>query len=143
MAGSPLLERRGAVCGDGPAASVAVHYGDPMREQRLLEEGLAVVDLSHRDVLRHNTRLERTTCAEAMTVAPITCSPATPVARVAALPIEHKIDSMPVLSETGKLVGLVTSSDLLGLLIEQPQVNRLPFDFQVRVAEPQELAALA
>ena len=89
------------------------------------------------------TRLERTTCAEAMTMAPITCSPATPVARVAALMIEHKIDSMPVLSEDGKLIGLVTSSDLLGLLIDQPEVNRLPFDFQVRVAEPQEFAATA
>jgi folate-binding protein YgfZ len=30
---------------------VAAHYGDPLREQRLLEEGLAVVDLSHRGVL--------------------------------------------------------------------------------------------
>lgn len=48
---SPLLAQPGAVAGEGPAASVAVHYGDPMREQRLLEEGLAVVDLSHRDVI--------------------------------------------------------------------------------------------
>lgn len=48
---SPLLQHPGAVAGDGPSASVAVHYGDPMREQRLLEEGLAVVDLSHRDVV--------------------------------------------------------------------------------------------
>jgi folate-binding protein YgfZ len=30
---------------------VAAHYGDPMREQRLLTEGLAVVDLSHRGVV--------------------------------------------------------------------------------------------
>ncbi|HET7396943.1 MAG TPA: glycine cleavage T C-terminal barrel domain-containing protein [Intrasporangium sp.] len=51
MPRSPLLDRPGAVAGDGLSASVAVHYGDPMREQRLLEEGLAVVDLSHRDVL--------------------------------------------------------------------------------------------
>jgi hypothetical protein len=48
---SPLLGQAGAVAGEGLTASVAVHYGDPMREQRLLEEGLAVVDLSHRDVL--------------------------------------------------------------------------------------------
>jgi len=48
---SPLLDRPGAVAGEGLAAGVAIHYGDPMREQRLLDEGLAVVDLSHRSVL--------------------------------------------------------------------------------------------
>ena len=29
---------------EGPDAGVPAHYGDPLREQRLLEEGLAVVD---------------------------------------------------------------------------------------------------
>ena len=48
---SPLLSRPGAVEGEGPDAGVAAHYGDPMREQRLLDEGLAVVDLSHRGVV--------------------------------------------------------------------------------------------
>lgn len=48
---SPLLARPGAVAGDGVDAGVAAHYGEPMREQRLLAEGLAVVDLSHRGVV--------------------------------------------------------------------------------------------
>ena len=48
---SPLLDRPGAVAGEGADAGVAAHYGDPMREQRLLAEGLAVVDLSHRGVV--------------------------------------------------------------------------------------------
>ena len=48
---SVLLSRPGAVEGDGPDAAVAAHYGDPLREQRLLVEGLAVVDLSHRGVV--------------------------------------------------------------------------------------------
>jgi folate-binding protein YgfZ len=48
---SPLLQRTGAVEGEGADRGVAAHYGDPMREQRLLDEGLAVVDLSHRGVL--------------------------------------------------------------------------------------------
>lgn len=51
LAPSPLLGRPGAVDVDGLDAGVAAHYGDPMREQRLLEEGLAVVDLSHRGVV--------------------------------------------------------------------------------------------
>ncbi|MEP6798187.1 MAG: folate-binding protein [Lapillicoccus sp.] len=48
---SPLLHSHGAVAGEGIDAPVASHYGDPMREQRLLVEQLAVVDLSHRPVL--------------------------------------------------------------------------------------------
>ncbi len=48
---SPLLARHGAVEGQGADAGVASHYGDPVREQRLLAEGLAAVDLSHRGVV--------------------------------------------------------------------------------------------
>jgi folate-binding protein YgfZ len=35
----------------GVDAGVAWHFGDPMREQRLLEQGAGLVDLSHRGVL--------------------------------------------------------------------------------------------
>ncbi len=49
---SPLLARPGAVAAEGADAGVAWHYGDPVREQRLLEQGLASVDLSHRGVVR-------------------------------------------------------------------------------------------
>ncbi len=48
---SLLLGRPGAVAAEGPDAGVAAHYGDPMREQRLLAEGLACVDLSNRGVV--------------------------------------------------------------------------------------------
>ena len=51
IAGSPLLARPGAVAGDGHDRSVAIHYGDPLREQRLLGEGLAAVDLGNRGVV--------------------------------------------------------------------------------------------
>ena len=49
---SPLLARPGAVAGSGPDAGVAWHYGDPTGEQRALESGGAVVDLSHYGVVR-------------------------------------------------------------------------------------------
>jgi folate-binding protein YgfZ len=49
---SPLLSLPGAVPADPPDAGVAAHYGDPMREQRLLERGEAFVDLSHRGVVQ-------------------------------------------------------------------------------------------
>ena len=46
---SPLLSRPGAVTVEG--GSIAAHYGDPLREQRLLAEGAGLVDRSDRDVL--------------------------------------------------------------------------------------------
>ena len=49
---SPLLSRPGAVPADPPDAGVAAHYGDPYAEQRQLEAGPSLVDLSHRDVVR-------------------------------------------------------------------------------------------
>ncbi len=48
---SPFLSRSGAVEGGGADAGVASHYGDPFREQRLLADGQAVVDLSQRGVV--------------------------------------------------------------------------------------------
>jgi folate-binding protein YgfZ len=47
---SPLLSRPGAVAVEGGV--VAAHYGDPLREQRLLAEGAGLVDRSDRDVVR-------------------------------------------------------------------------------------------
>ena len=52
---SPLAGRPGAVVPEGAAVAahcVAAHYGDPLREQRLLAEGAGLVDRSDRDVLR-------------------------------------------------------------------------------------------
>ena len=49
---SPLLSRRGAVAAAGADDGVAWHYGDPTAEQRALAQGGAVVDLSHRGVVR-------------------------------------------------------------------------------------------
>ncbi|WP_247041896.1 CAF17-like 4Fe-4S cluster assembly/insertion protein YgfZ [Arthrobacter rhizosphaerae] len=48
---SPLLSRPGAVEAGGGDAGVASHYGEPLREQRALAAGTAVVDLSHRGVV--------------------------------------------------------------------------------------------
>ncbi|MCP2337264.1 CAF17-like 4Fe-4S cluster assembly/insertion protein YgfZ [Actinomadura rupiterrae] len=49
---SPLLKLHGAVAADAPDQEIAAHYGDPVREQRLLEAGKAFVDRSNRGVLK-------------------------------------------------------------------------------------------
>jgi folate-binding protein YgfZ len=48
---SPLLAEPGAVEAGGPDQGVAAHYGDPLREQRALEESGGLVDRSNRGVL--------------------------------------------------------------------------------------------
>jgi folate-binding protein YgfZ len=51
LSSSPLLSRPGAVPAAGPDAGVALHYGDPVREQRALVRGAGWVDRSNRGVI--------------------------------------------------------------------------------------------
>lgn len=47
-----MIKLPGAVPADPPDAGVAAHYGDPFKEQRLLDAGEGFVDLSHRGVVQ-------------------------------------------------------------------------------------------
>lgn len=51
MSALNTLITRGAVPGDGPDAAAAWHYGELLREQRRLEDGRAVVDLPHLEII--------------------------------------------------------------------------------------------
>jgi len=48
---SPLLSWPGAFAADPPDDAVAAHFGDPLREQRVLVAGDGFVDMSHRGVV--------------------------------------------------------------------------------------------
>lgn len=77
---------------------------------------------------------------EAMTPHPIACQPATAVSRLAALMLEHRIDSIPIVSPRDELVGLVTSTDLIELLTSPETITDvLPYTFSLKKAD--ELAA--
>lgn len=72
----------------------------------------------------------------AMTAHPISVLPSATVSKLAALMVQHRIDSVPIVSPSGALVGLVTSVDLLELLMEPDQVSEvLPFSFALRTPE--------
>src|SRR5690625_568683 len=83
---SPLLSRPGAVAGQGVDAAVPAHFGEPLREQRLLIASKAVVDQSHLGVVtvsgpdrlswlhsitsQHLTDLEPGVCVETLVLDP-------------------------------------------------------------------------
>ena len=57
------------------------------------------------------------TVGEAMTPNPITVRPETPIWQVAELLIEKKIGGVPVLDEQKNICGIVTTSDILRLVV--------------------------
>jgi CBS domain-containing protein len=96
--------------------------------------------LSNRDVLARAAWTENgivvpdVPVEEVMTAKPFTCLASTDVTSIGESMIKHKIDCLPVVDRDGELVGLVTSSDLIEILIskEQASVRRpLPFHYMV------------
>jgi CBS-domain-containing membrane protein len=70
--------------------------------------------------------------SEAATVWPHVCEPDTDVCDLVRLMTEKKIDAVPVVDGTNQLVGLVTSTDLLLLLISRDEARiPLPFVFDL------------
>jgi acetoin utilization protein AcuB len=109
-----------------------------IRHLPVVRAGTLLGILSDRDVL---ARARRTPEGElevpddpvgaAMTPSPITCEPTTSVSELARVMTERKIDALPVV-DGERLVGLVTSTDLLLLLIDLDRAHPLPFDYRVQ-----------
>jgi acetoin utilization protein AcuB len=130
---STVMTRDVVVVSPTVTAGVAARMMQRLRIRHLpvVEDGRLVGILSDRDLSK---RTPETRCGEAMTRAPVTCLSNASVSHVAQLMLEHKIDSIPVVSYSGALTGLVTSTDLLALLVDQDEAHLLPFDFRLRTA---------
>jgi len=87
------------------------------RRLPIVHDGALVGILTDRDVRRHVGVEERTRVRAAMTETPLTVSPLTTVEEAVQLMLKHQISGLPVV-ENGKVVGIITTSDVLQAFLE-------------------------
>jgi len=122
----------------------AIMEREKIRHLPVVRAGQLLGIVSDRDVLLRAsldsrgepTVPQRLLVAAAMTPAPYVCGLSTPVEELVRVMTETKIDAVLVVSSEDKLVGLVTTTDLLLLLLtsDGAQPRPLPFDFRVHEA---------
>jgi len=78
----------------------------------VVEDGRLIGILTERDIREHTGYLRSTRVNAAMRTALITVTPYNTVEEAAQLMLKHKIGGLPIVAD-GKLVGMVTTSDLL------------------------------
>ena len=96
--------------------------------------------ISDRDILPHTRAakpgllvVDTLRASDVMTESLITCAPSVTVGRIAGLLLDNHIDCVPIVRDSGDLIGIVTTSDLLMLLLPpyRPDEAVIPFDFQL------------
>jgi CBS domain-containing protein len=102
---------------DTLANAQSVMQREGYRQLPVVEKGVLVGVLSDRDLHAHSGYLERTKVDAAMTERLMTVAPADTATHTARVLLEHRINAVPVV-DGGRLIGIVSRSDLLRLLIE-------------------------
>ena len=109
-----------------------------IRHLPVVSGGALLGMLTDRDVLLFSQPGEKgepvvpeTPVALAMTASPHTCQADTSVAELVRVMTEQKIDASVVTNDRDRIVGLVTTTDLLLLLIDLDPAQPLPFTFRV------------
>lgn len=107
---SPFLDRHGAVASDGPDAGLAAHYGQPVAEQRALDAGRAVVDLSTWAVVTVTgpDRLSWLTTLSSQDLTPLKPGGS---AELLMLDISGRIEHAPAVTDDGETAWLITEAE--------------------------------
>lgn len=102
---------------DTLAKAKALMEAGGFRRLPVVEGDRLVGILTERDLRQHIGYLDATRVDGAMSGAPMTVPPYSSVQDAARLLLQHKVGGLPVV-ENGKLVGIMTTSDLLKALLD-------------------------
>ncbi|MDP5227912.1 MULTISPECIES: folate-binding protein [Arthrobacter] len=129
---SLLLSRPGAVAGGGVDAAVAAHYGQPLKEQRALADGRAVVDLSHLGVVTVSGP-DRLSWLDTLSSQRVNGLAAGQSSQLLLLDIQGRIDFDIRLVDDGATAWLIVEPGLAAGLAEF--LERMRFMLRVEVAD--------
>jgi len=93
------------------------------RRLPVIENGKLEAIITERDLRQHWGHLDSTKVSAAMTVDPVTITPRITAEDAARLMLEHKIGGLPIV-ENGRLVGILSTSDLLRALLDVVQASQ-------------------
>jgi nucleotide-binding universal stress UspA family protein/predicted transcriptional regulator len=92
------------------------------RSVPVVKDGKLVGIVTERDLRRHTGYLPHTEARMAMSEEVVTATPAMPIEEAARILRERKIGALPVV-EDGTLVGIISTSDLLGAFLQEHGVK--------------------
>lgn len=121
-------------------ADAKMHSGN-FRHLPIVADGKLVGMLSDHDIRQHQGHLADTRVTGAMTENAITIGPETSMEEAAEIMLERKIGGLPVV-ENEKLVGIITTTDLLGAFIEifgTAEENTSRIDLMLEPTAPHDL----
>jgi acetoin utilization protein AcuB len=105
------------------AAAKAVMDAEDIRHVPVVDRGRLVGILTDRDLQRHWGYLDTTRVDAAMVANPVTAKPDMSIETAALLLTANRVRSLPVV-DGEKLVGIITTTDMLGALLDVLQATR-------------------
>ncbi|MGC0249905.1 YgfZ/GcvT domain-containing protein [Pseudactinotalea sp. Z1748] len=139
MSASALMSRQGAVAAADPDEGVAAHYGEPMHEQRALEQGRAVVDLSHRGVVTV-TGADRLTWLHSITSQHLNALEPGVSTEMLVLDPHGRVEHAAAVIDDGATTWLITESGTAAGLVAY--LESMKFAMRVEVGTRTDLAVL-
>jgi len=109
-----------------------------IRHLPVLDQGRLVGIISDRDILTYGQKQSgclvfppNLRASDIMTADVVSCTPDTPLAQAAARMVDLKVDALPVIDAQSHLVGVVTASDIMGLVGTSSGLDEGPFALAV------------